>query len=190
MKSFNSQVQPWAVVHENKEYSTPIFNLLKRRLRLRETDDAVQGDFYILQAPAWANVIPLTPEGEVILVEQYRFGIEEATLEIPGGMVDSGEDALTAVKRELLEETGYRSGRWSTLGRVSANPAILNNYAHLYLAEDCTYAGGENPDEHERIVVHTIPLQRCLSMIARGTIHHAIVVAAFAHFMLKRGAGR
>lgn len=189
-KSFESRVQPWAVVRENKEYSTPIFNLLKRRLRLQAPGDHAEGDFYILQAPAWVNVIPMTAAGEVILVEQYRYGTREATLEIPGGMVDGGEEPVAAAKRELLEETGYRSGQWKALGRVSANPAILSNYAHIYLAEECTYQGAENPDEHERIIVHTVPLEECLQMVAEGTIHHAIVVAAFARLMLqRRGSG-
>ena len=133
------------------------------------------------------NVIALTPEEEVILVEQYRFGIREPTLEIPGGMVDAPESPLDGAKRELLEETGYVSDRWTRLGKVSSNPAIQNNYTHLYLARDCRFEGAQNPDTHERINVHTVSLDRFLNLVEDGTIHHAIVVAAVARFLLYEG---
>lgn len=185
-KSFEPRVQPWKIVRENKEYSTPIFDLLKRQLRLDTAADFTEGDFYILKAPEWINVIPITPEGEVILVEQYRFGIEEPTLEIPGGMVDSSEAPLVAAKREMLEETGYKSSRWKSLGKVSANPAIMTNFTHIYLAEHCEFVGSDHSDTHERIEVRTVPMEKFLDMVENGTIHHAIVLAAVARFLLKR----
>lgn len=144
------------------------------------------GKFYVLDTPEWINVIALTPDDKVILVEQYRFGIQKPTLEIPGGMVDIPESPFAGAKRELLEETGYVSGQWTRIGKVSSNPAIQNNYTHLFLARDCTFEGGENPDTHERINVHTIPLDRFLDLVQDGTIHHAIVVAAVARFLLNK----
>lgn len=172
------------MLNENKEYITPIFNLLKRRYRL--DSEKLEADFFVIDAPQWINVIALTPDEEVILVEQYRYGIEEPTLEIPGGMVDPGESPPEAIQRELLEETGYVSQQWTGMGKVSANPAIMNNFTHLYLAEECKYAGHENPDPHERINVHLLPLEECLEMVRNDVIHHSIVVAAFAKLMLKR----
>lgn len=140
----------------------------------------------MLEVPEWVNVIALTPDNEVILVEQYRFGIGEPTLEIPGGMVDPGESPDEAVRRELLEETGYRTGSLTELGRVSANPAIQNNYTWCYLAENCRYEGADNPDPHEYIEVHKTPKKHFLELIADGTIHHAIVMAAVAKWLLLR----
>lgn len=183
--SFDFQIESWSIVQENKEYSTPIFDLLKRRMKLQSQEDSGEGEFYVLDAPEWINVIALTAEEEIILVEQYRFGIEEPTLEIPGGMVDKGERPLPAAKRELLEETGYRSDTWSSLGTVSANPAIMNNYTHLYVAENCVFEGAENPDTHERIYVHKMPMQDFLGRVNDGTVHHAIVLAAVARYLLK-----
>jgi 8-oxo-dGTP pyrophosphatase MutT (NUDIX family) len=184
-KSFNFSVKPWSIVRENKEYSTPIFNLLKRELRLDLPDETLAGDFYILDAPAWINVMAFTPDDEIILVEQYRHGIQKPTLEIPGGMVDAGESPIDGAKRELLEETGYRSEKWDSLGKASANPAIMNNFTHMYVAKDCEFAGAENPDQHERIEVHKMPLNDFLSYVEDGTIHHAIVLAAVARFLLR-----
>lgn len=186
-KSFQFTIEPWSVVHENKEYHTPIFNLLQRKMRLEAKDDKNEGDFYVLEAPDWVNVIPVTKNKEIVLVEQYRYGIEQPTLEIPGGMVDSGETPLESIKRELVEETGYNSADWSGLGKVSSNPAIMTNYTHLYLAEDCELITSKKPkgDEHERINVHLLPMDKFLNYVANGTIHHSIMVAAVARFLLK-----
>lgn len=185
-KSFSYTIAPWTVIHENKEYQTPIFNLLHRQMRLNAPDEQIEGNFYILDAPEWINVIPVTGDNEVVLVEQYRYGIEEPTLEIPGGMVDAGEKPLGAAKRELREETGYKSDSWQSLGKVSANPAIMNNYTHTYLAEYC-YFEGEVPatDKHEQIIVHLFAIEDFLDLVASGTIDHSIVVAAVAKYLLR-----
>jgi len=188
-KSFQFTIEPWSVVHENKEYHTPIFNLLQRKMQLEAIDEKNEGDFYVLEAPDWVNVIPITPNKEIVLVEQYRYGIEQPTLEIPGGMVDPGEQPLQSIKRELSEETGYNSSNWSSLGKVSSNPAIMTNYTHLYLAEGCKPVRSEKTtgDKHERINVHLLSMDKFLNYVADGTIHHSIMVAAIARFLLRDG---
>jgi len=181
---FTFSIEPWSIEQENKEYRTPIFNLLKRTMKLEAEVEQNRGEFYVLDAPEWINVIAFTGEQQIILVEQYRYGIEKPTLEIPGGMVDEGETPMQAAKRELLEETGYRSDTWSSLGTVSANPAIMTNFTHLYVAEGCVFEGAENPDTHERINVHKMPLKDFLDLVKDGTVHHAIVLAAVARYLL------
>lgn len=183
-KTFNFRIESWSIVREHKEYTTPIFNLLRRTLQLEADGDSARGDFYILDAPEWINVIPITNDQEVILVEQYRYGIQKPTLEIPGGMVDKGETPIEAAGRELLEETGYRSEQWVSLGKVSSNPAIMSNFTHMYVAENCVFEGAKNPDTHERINVHKLPMRDFLELVKDGTIHHTIVVAAVARYLL------
>ena len=184
-KSLRYTIEPWSVVTENKEYETPIFNLLKRSMRLEADDEQKIADFYVLKAPEWINVIPITEDDQVVLVEQYRYGIEKPTLEIPGGMVDPGEDPHNAAERELLEETGYTSSSWQSLGKVSANPAIMTNFTHIFLAEDCRFQREvDNPDANERINVHLIPMDEFLQLVSNGTVHHSIVVAAVARYLL------
>ncbi|WP_083750218.1 NUDIX hydrolase [Rhodohalobacter halophilus] len=172
----------WELLKDKKLYETPIFSL--HQLQLNPPEFQSNHPYYILKAPEWINVIPLTAENEIVLVEQYRVGIDETTLELPGGMVDPGEKPLEACKRELHEETGYLSDEWEKLGRTSSNPAILNNFTHLYVARNCSYTGSNNPDGSEDIKVHTMPLNRFLSLVQNGTVHHAIVLAAVAQFLL------
>lgn len=183
-RDFEFRIEPWSVKKENKEYETPIFNLLKRRMYLEAEGRTWEGDFYALQAPDWINVIPVTPQGEVVLVEQFRYGLLQPTLEIPGGMIDPGEEAGEAALRELREETGYEADEMVSLGRVSSNPAILTNFAHLFLAKGCRHVGGYNPDTDERINVHRVPRERFIAMAREGTIHHCIVMAAVARLLL------
>lgn len=141
--------------------------------------------FYVLDAPDWVNVVALTGNREAVLVEQFRYGTGKPSLEIAGGVCDPGESPLETAKRELEEETGYISDNWSSLGKVSANPAILNNYNHFFLAEGCTRTGEMSLDQHERINVHTLPYNDFLNRVLDGTIDHSIVVAAVAKLLLR-----
>ncbi|MEZ4360780.1 MAG: NUDIX hydrolase [Kofleriaceae bacterium] len=136
--------------------------------------------FSVIDTADWVNVIAMTPERSVVLVRQFRAGTAELCLEIPGGMVDPGEDPAVAVARELFEETGYRADTWSRLGVVKPNPAILSNRLHIFLAEGAYAAGPAQPEGCEVIDVELLPLPKVWRAIAEGTIDHALVVAAFA----------
>ena len=184
--SFKFTKPGWELLKDKKLYETPIFSL--HQLKLKPVKDQSNHPYYVLNAPDWINVIPLTLENEIILVEQYRVGIDETTLELPGGMVDSGENPLEACKRELLEETGYISDEWETLGKTSSNPAILNNFTHLFVASNCDFTGSNHPDGSEDIKVHKMPLKQFLSLVNDGTVHHAIVLAAVAQFLLRESS--
>lgn len=142
--------------------------------------------FSILRAPDWINVVPLTADNEIILVEQYRYGIEMPTLELPGGMIDPGENPLETSKRELLEETGYSGDEWFDLGKVSSNPAVLTNWTHTFLVKNCTKKREQQLDGNERINVHKIPLQNFVDQIRTGEVHHSLVVAGMMKFILSK----
>ena len=123
--------------------------------------------------------IPITSNEEVIFVKQYRYGIKTSTLEIPGGMVDPGESSLTAIKRELLEETGYLSNQITKLGDISPNPAIFSNDVSSYFACDVQKINNYVMQESEKIEVVLIPLKNIPDLIIDGKINHALVIAAF-----------
>jgi 8-oxo-dGTP pyrophosphatase MutT (NUDIX family) len=179
---FSFSKPKWNIVQDKKVWETPIFSLQQIELLPDKKENTVH--FYRLEAPEWINVIALTPENEVLLVEQYRVGVDETTLEIPGGMVDPGEGPLKAAQRELLEETGYRSDHWVEMGKTSANPAIQTNYTHLYLAKECKKIQEPENDGNEDILVHSLPMNKFLKLVKNGTIHHAIVLAAVAQYLL------
>ena len=135
--------------------------------------------FYVLDLPDWINVIALTDDGRVPLVRQYRFGIEELTLEIPGGMCNGDEDPLDAAKRELREETGYESDDWTALGWVHPNPPLQNNRCHTFLARSARKTSEPQLDPNERIEQALVPLAELPKRIEDGEITHALVLAAF-----------
>jgi 8-oxo-dGTP pyrophosphatase MutT (NUDIX family) len=181
-RDFKFSIEPWVTTKEELKYTTNIFKLLSRDMKLESEDHSAT--FSIIEAPEWMNVIPLTPDNEIVLVEQFRYGIEEPTLELPGGMVDAGETHDETARRELLEETGYAGDTWNYLGKVSSNPAFLTNYTHLYVVRNCHKVQEQQLDGNERINIHTMPLDDFLEMVHQGTVHHSLVVAAVAKYLL------
>lgn len=135
----------------------------------------------VIEAPDWVNVIPLTLKGEVVLVRQFRFGTWSNTLEIPGGMLDPGEDPLTAATRELEEETGFRPARVVAMGSSHPNPAIFKNRLHSFLAEGCVKVHEGKQDSSEDIQVVLVPKADLPKLVREGAITHALVLAALLY---------
>lgn len=147
------------------------------------------GSYQILHMPDWVNVVALTPEYEVILVEQYRHGTDILTLEIPGGAVDGGEDPAAAAARELREETGHAGDAPRLLGTVRPNPAIQTNACSTWLITNAVEVCEPEPDEGEHIAILTTPLADVRDLLRDGTIDHSLVVAAFYWLELAREPG-
>jgi ADP-ribose diphosphatase len=143
--------------------------------------------FSIIESTNWVNVIALTRADRVVLVRQYRPGVDRVCVEIPGGMVDPGEEPLAAAQRELVEETGYTSASWRMLGKAAPNPAIQINTLYSFLALDAEPTQVAAFDGNEVMATETAALADVKRMLRDGTIDHALVITAFAH--LAFGAG-
>jgi ADP-ribose pyrophosphatase len=136
-------------------------------------------DMFVLDQPNWVNVIPLTPDDQVVMVEQWRHGSRTVELETPGGLMDDGETPEVSARRELLEETGYEPGQILHLGTVKPNPAIQSNVQHYLLATGCRKVSDLNLDHAEDIVVRLFRLADVPELIRTGKITHGIVIGAF-----------
>jgi 8-oxo-dGTP pyrophosphatase MutT (NUDIX family) len=135
--------------------------------------------FTIVETTDWVNVIALTPSDEVVLIRQYRHGSDSVTLEIPGGVVDPGEEPSIAAVRELREETGFAGSDPVFLGSVHPNPALLTNRCHTYLVRDCERVAEPSPDASEDIEALLLPCAEIPAAIGDGRISHALVICAF-----------
>ena len=176
-------VKLWERIRSQQNESFRIFSV--------RTDTAVSPrtgkahDFYILETKDWINIIPITPENQVVMVKQYRHGSGKVTLEIPGGIVDPGDTPQSAAARELLEETGYETGDLSQIGSVNPNPAIFNNRCYTFLARNVKKISDPMPDQTEDIEVVRVPLAEIPAYIRERKIDHAIVVSAFHLYFLQ-----
>ena len=156
-----------------------------RILRLREDrylfePNRTEANFVVCDSLDWVLVIPITDDGQVVLVRQFRHGIRQVVLEVPGGLLDPGETPEASAARELREETGYQAEKIRLIGKMMPNPAINNAHIHIVVAERCHLAGDQNLDPFEQIEVVLCPLTDIPGMIGSGEIAHALVVAAFA----------
>ncbi len=175
----------WKLLDSRQHSDHTIFSLHEDYYRVEPPGH--ERNFVRLHCPAWINIVPVTAGAELVLVRQYRHGIKAVTLEIPGGMVDAGEDPQLAAGRELLEETGYQAQSIRPLGSIWPNPAIQDNLLYLYAAEGVQRVGEPQPDPFEKIEVETVPLDRVPELVASGQIRHALVLAALAVYGLRLG---
>ncbi len=178
-------VESWEREGEEETHDFEIFRIRRYRARSPRTGDLLP--FTTIDPADWVNVIALTSDDRVILVRQFRHGTEEVALEIPGGVIDTGEDPAAAAVRELLEETGYAGAAPIHLGTVQPNPAIMSNRCHTYLVSDCERVAEPDLDPGEDIAVETMPAAAVEAAVAEGRIAHSLVICAFWWWKTKGG---
>ena len=141
--------------------------------------------FSVIDADDWVNVVAITRDEKVVLIKQFRVGTGEVSLEIPGGIIDPGEEPLAAGVRELREETGYTGGTWRIAGRVRPNPALMQNWLWTIFADGVEQTQEPDPGPGEVISVHTVTLDEIHKKLVAGEVTHALVVTAFAQLAFR-----
>lgn len=145
--------------------------------------DQSHHDFYLIDSSDWVNIVPLTDDNQVVCIRQFRHGTERIELEVPGGLVDPGEDAQNAAARECLEETGFEVQDLQSLGKLSPNPALFPNRLHTFVGYHAVKTAEIVNTEREHTSVELFPVSRLPELLVSGQIEHALVVATLWRFL-------
>ncbi len=163
-------IKPWKILETS--YPFPWIRVDKCELANGNLLDATTFQFR-----AWANIVALTRDNQVVLVRQYRHGIGDVLLEFPGGVVELDEDPLLGAQRELIEETGYKASQFIAIGKIYPNPALQINTLYCYLALGAEKITGQSLDPGEDIEVHLMPFDELVEVAGRGEFPHALMTA-------------
>jgi 8-oxo-dGTP pyrophosphatase MutT (NUDIX family) len=180
------RIGSWRRERAERVATSPIFDV--ERLHLARPGRSAASPFVVLRIPDWCNVVPLTEDGDLVMVWQYRFGTDALSLETPGGVMDADEAPEAAARRELLEETGYEAAALEHLVSFEPNPAIQNNVCHSFVARGARRVTAPSFDADEECEVVVVPHRHLEALLDGGYVRHGIVVAALERFL--RGASR
>lgn len=162
----------WKSGESRQVFTSRIFNVDSIH---HSREDGRKGDFLRLNCPDWVNVCAITRDSRnrecLVMVRQYRHGNEQIALELPGGMVDSGEASEESARRELLEETGYRAKKILSIGSSNPNAAFMGNTMHVFAAPEIEFAGNRELDHNEVLDVELVPI----AMLDRGEVPEFLV---------------
>ena len=180
-------IQDWEILSREQVQDYGIFQIRKKRVRSPRTGEI--SEVLAAQFSDWVLVLALTPQEEVVMVRQYRHGIEQVCLELPGGLVDVNDDSPdVSAGRELLEETGFKADKIKYLGECYPQPAILSNKCFFYLAEDVEFIQTQQLDAGEDIEIVNIPLKSIPARIASKEIDHGMVLLGFYFYEMYRSS--
>ncbi len=165
-------LKPWKILSSKHIYKDV-------RIDRCELPDGQVIEGFVLEYRDWATVVALTPDQQVVMEHQYRHGVQQTILEMPGGVIEEKDTSpLEAAKRELLEETGYTAEKFIEIGRICPNPANQVNHIYYYLALDAKKTSGQHLDSTEEIEVVLKPLEEVIQMAKQGELLQSMQVAA------------
>ena len=142
--------------------------------------------YYVYEFPTWVGALPVTKDGKIVMVRQYRHALGETMIEIPGGcMDDTDKNPEEAVARELLEETGYSFSSYEYLGRISPNPSTNTNVLHMFLAKEGELVASQKLDENEEIEVVLLSIDELKQLLRENKIVQSMHVACIMYALEK-----
>ena len=171
----NMKIEKWKTL--SSEYLIQRPWLTARRDSVELPDGRVHPEYYVLEYPAWVNVIAVTPENRFVMIEQYRHGLGDVFIELVAGVVEDGEEPQAAARRELLEEAGYAGGDWELLTVLSQNPSTTTNLTYCYLARGVVKVADQHLDATEDIAVHLLTEAEVRNLLARDAIKQSLMAA-------------
>jgi ADP-ribose pyrophosphatase len=178
-----SQLRRWKKLGSRTVADLRIFSIRAERMVSPRTHQP--HEFFVIDCVDWVNVIALTPDQQVVMIEQYRHGSRSIELEIPGGMMEpTDRSAVVAGTRELREETGYSGRKPRIIGQVLPNPAIMSNTCYTVLVENCRCIHSVEFDHGEDMVTRLVPVAELPRLVSSGRIRHSLVAVALYHFEL------
>jgi 8-oxo-dGTP pyrophosphatase MutT (NUDIX family) len=184
-RTFPDDPKPWKVLA--REYLARKLWYTVRVDRVELPTGTIIPEYWVNEYPPWVNVVAVTTDDKILLIRQYRHGLERVSYEIPAGTTDPDETSLeAAAKRELLEETGYGGGRWSPLVTLSANPALQNNLAYTFLAEDVERERDADPGAGEDLRLHPVTLAELETLIDEDELVQSLHVAPLMKYVMRR----
>lgn len=178
-------IQPWKKIDSKPAGDFRIFSIRSERKLSPRT--GAEHTLYVIDSVNWVNVIAVTPDNQLVMIEQYRHGSNSIELEIPGGMIDAKDASPAAAGiRELREETGYEGERPAIIGSIRPNPAIMSNTCFTLMVENCRLKHSVEFDQGEDLITRLVPVDDLPKLVATGKIQHSLVVVALYHFDLLR----
>ncbi len=156
-----------------------------REDRVRLPNGTVIDEFHVLEYPDWVCTLPITVDGQLVMVEQYRHGVGRLCLEFPAGVIDPEEDVIAGARRELLEETGFDAARYEYVGQCAPEPSRHSNIAHIVVASGARCVKEPEPDHDEVIRVAVRPAGEVRSLMEEGHFVHGVHYAAILLAYLK-----
>ena len=173
-------IKPWPTIDSKLAGDFNIFKVRTERKTSPRTGK--DHDFYVIDCANWVNVIAVTPEKQLVMIEQYRHGSNAVELEIPGGLIDPKDVSPTAAGiRELREETGYEGEEPEIIGSIHPNPAIMNNTCYTLLVKNCRPKHPVEWDHGEDLITRLVPLDEVRQLMVSGQIRHSLVAVALYH---------
>jgi len=144
-------------------------------------------DYYVLEYSNWVNAVAITEDNKVLMVKQYRHAAGIISLEIPGGVIDAGEEPVHAIRRELLEETGYQFDEFELICTVYGNPSTANNQTFTYFTKGGKKVQDQHLDELEDLIVEEYTIEEVKQLLLNNEIKQAMHCAGLFYGMMKLG---